>query len=279
MWEYRNGNYTVTIADDGTKVRPSGDLHPVWPESIDVKVTNRCDAGCAFCHEMSTEDGASFDPCEAYRLFEHMPSGVELAIGGGNPLECRRELEWMFDGLRGHILNVTVSAWHLHTWSERLHPTAIGVSYVPILHESIERFTETHANCVVHLIAGVHTIADLARCRESFERILVLGYKEVGRGVTYFDDVVRHSLVEWRRRIGEFMGERLLVFDNLAVQQLDVVRFFTPEHWAEMYMGDDGQFTMYFDLVKREFAESSRSDKRYSIGDLAVPEMFAMVRA
>jgi hypothetical protein len=90
---------------------------------------------------------------------------------------------------------------------------------------------------------------------------------------------VRHSLVEWRRRIGEFMGERLLVFDNLAVQQLDVVRFFTPEHWAEMYMGDDGQFTMYFDLVKREFAESSRSDKRYSIGDLAVPEMFAMVRA
>jgi len=31
--------------------------------------------------------------------------------------------------------------------------------------------------------------------------------------------------------------------------------------------------------VKREFAESSRSDKRYSIGDLAVPEMFAMVRA
>jgi hypothetical protein len=128
------------------------------------------------------------------------------------------------------------------------------------------------------LIAGVHTIADLARCRESFERILVLGYKEVGRGVTYFDNVVRHSLVEWRQRIGEFLGERLLVFDNLAVQQLDVSRFFTPEHWSEMYMGDDGEFTMYLDLVKREYAESSRSAERHSIDDLTVPQMFARIR-
>ena len=42
-------------------------------------------------------------------------------------------------------------------------------------------------------------------------------------------------------------------------------------------MGDDGQFTMYIDAVKREFAKSSTSTERWPItGDIA--EMFGVVK-
>lgn len=43
-------------------------------------------------------------------------------------------------------------------------------------------------------------------------------------------------------------------------------------------MGDDGQNTMYVDLVKREFAVSSVSDKRYPILPTA-EEMLAVIKS
>lgn len=63
---YKNGNYRVRIYDDGTKVRETIDPNDnkfiaEFPESIDLKITNRCDMGCKMCHENSTIDGAHGD--------------------------------------------------------------------------------------------------------------------------------------------------------------------------------------------------------------------------
>lgn len=55
---YKNGNTSVTLYNDGTKVREyEGTPNIVHPESIDVKITNYCDLGCAYCHESSTTEG------------------------------------------------------------------------------------------------------------------------------------------------------------------------------------------------------------------------------
>jgi len=54
--KYINGNYTVTIFDDGTKEREyEGIPVPKWPESCDVKVTDYCDANCPFCFHPDSE--------------------------------------------------------------------------------------------------------------------------------------------------------------------------------------------------------------------------------
>ena len=48
---YQNGNYTVKIYDDGTKIREN-DLdffEPDTVESMDIKITNSCDKMCPFC--------------------------------------------------------------------------------------------------------------------------------------------------------------------------------------------------------------------------------------
>lgn len=56
---YQNGNYDVKIYSDGTKVRTTEDDEFIaqFPENIDCKITNKCDMGCAFCHENSVVDG------------------------------------------------------------------------------------------------------------------------------------------------------------------------------------------------------------------------------
>jgi hypothetical protein len=42
-------------------------------------------------------------------------------------------------------------------------------------------------------------------------------------------------------------------------------------------MGNDGQFTMYIDLVKKQFARSSISTQRYEILD-NIEDMFKVVK-
>jgi hypothetical protein len=67
-------------------------------------------------------------------------------------------------------------------------------------------------------------------------------------------------------------------FDNLAIKQLEVRNIMSAEDFNHFYMGDDGQFTMYVDTVKQEYAVSSVSTERYSYTDETIEEMFAKVR-
>ena len=45
LYQYKNGNYFVTIYPDGTKIRKTmdDDFIPIFPESIDLKITNYCE--------------------------------------------------------------------------------------------------------------------------------------------------------------------------------------------------------------------------------------------
>ena len=49
------------------------------------------------------------------------------------------------------------------------------------------------------------------------------------------------------------------------------------EDFNMLYMGDDGEFTMYIDLVKKEFTISSISDKRFKIKD-DIKQMFKKIQ-
>lgn len=68
---YQNGNYDVKIYSDGTKVRTTEDDEFIaqFPENIDCKITNKCDMGCAFCHENSVVDGEKILLIVMVRLF------------------------------------------------------------------------------------------------------------------------------------------------------------------------------------------------------------------
>src|SRR5947209_8260877 len=113
---YINGNCRVEIRDDGTKIREwEGAARPEFPESMDLKITDWCDGGCAYCHEKSTVDGKAARLDDIIRVLSDLPAGVEIAMGGGDTVsypQLEELLEWAKG--RGLVMNMTVNAMRLY---------------------------------------------------------------------------------------------------------------------------------------------------------------------
>lgn len=285
--KYQNGNCFVELFGDGTTTRSwEGDSAPKFPCSMDLKITDFCDAGCQFCHEQSTRMGVHAKVDDIFRIVDGLPAGVELAIGGGNPLahpSLRVILEEM--RYRGLVPNVTINALHLGRFAKEVKGLrkdgllfGLGVSFAKGLEDAIESISDS--NTVVHLIAGIHSPWDALRmARKRPVKILVLGYKKFGFGSNFYSDAVDRSLGAWRYWIGSVMGHpnALTSFDNLALEQLRIKSIIPSPVWDENYMGDDGTFTMYVDAVRMEFAPTSTS-RRTPCRNLGIAEMFAEIK-
>lgn len=285
---YQNGNYTVTIYDDGTKVR-EGDVEvfaPAFPECIDIKITNYCDLGCPYCHEDSTTSGKHADfSGMPYEVINSLAPYTELAIGGGNPLAHPELVEFLLACQKRNIIcNLTVNQAHLEeqlelllnlTQSRLIYGLGVSVSK-PTLH--IIQLIKKFPNAVVHTIAGITTISDYEMMAGNNLKVLILGYKTFRRGVTYSlsHDVttnIAQLAEQWPKLYKHF---DVISFDNLALKQLKVKDALSEQAWNEFYMGDDGGFTMYIDLVERKFARNSISTNRHDLMP-NIRDMFAVV--
>jgi len=281
---YENGNCSVEIFDDGTKVRKwEGSPSPLFPESIDLKITNYCDAGCAWCHEKSTKKGehASFN--SVFEIIETLPAGCEIAIGGGNPLS-HPQLELILERMKmqGLIANMTVNAFHLEGYNHTINRFrdqglvhGLGVSYNKKYHQDVVEIIDD--NTIVHVIAGVDKAATVMNLPKEW-KFLVLGYKSFGFGSNYKRlKPVDRSLSAWRYWISPMMRKFHVSFDNLALRQLDIESRLIDGVWDKLYMGDDGEFTMYADAINSEYAVSSTSSSRHEVSG-TIQEMFSTVR-
>jgi len=271
---YENGNCKVTLWSNGTKIRETLDDNPPWarhPESIDIKVTDFCDLACPYCHENSTLKGEHGNLDRLLSSLDSLPAGVELAIGGGNPLSHPELIPFLTEvRYRGLVSNLTVNERHLKPYeflldylSRKDLVKGIGVSVTGTNLSLLEQFLGNNPLTVFHVIAGVHSpkvVSALSNLKNS--KTLVLGYKTFGRGIQHHSHKTDQLLTEWYRIIPSFPGKTHLSFDNLAIEQLNLRRLFTHGGWSKFYMGDDGTFTMYIDAVEGTYAKTSRSIKR-----------------
>ena len=58
---------------------------------------------------------------------------------------------------------------------------------------------------------------------------------------------------------------KVVSFDNLSIKQLNLQEQIESNIWEEFYMGDDGKFTMYIDLVKKKFSKNSINDQVFDL--------------
>ena len=271
---YRNGNYTVRIYEDGTKERftPEDEFKPEFPESIDLKITDRCDLLCPMCHESSSPDGEEGDL--SLHFLYSLPEGMELAIGGGNPLSHPGLVDFLKEEKRrGVIANLTINETHL-----LLHaPFVSSLIEQGLIHGlgiSLNRFDErtfdfasSHPNCIFHMILGLVKPGDLNRIPQGY-KALFLGYKQVGRGKEYYQEGIEENIRAFEKSFLSFKDRfEVIAFDNLALRQLNMKKHLPPRLFEKYFMGEDGQMTMYVDLVKKEFAVSSTSSIRYPLLD------------
>ena len=310
---YKNGNYIVQTSDlrlIKRTCRIGEDFKADFPDSIDLKISNRCSWGCHFCHESSVPDGKIFNLEKTKKVLSQLPElPIEIAIGGGNVFESPREtlqlINWLED--RGNQTRITLNIRDINN-TGRLNKTqrdiintvgGIGVSldHLPniilgpysgetSLRTSIYSGDDSlyNNNLVVHIIAGVFPVSQLDELFEAADvPILILGYKQWGRAK---DNKLPNSIGDFRDRIKqEIYRQRLenydsfcrgitLGFDNLALEQLDIKSSLTDQEWKSIYMGDEGTHSMYVDAVKGEFARTSRSEERISWDSVGLLDYF-----
>lgn len=292
LGKYHNGNYDVIIMDDGTKIRKTEeeDFIPAFAENCDVTITNRCDGGCPWCYMGCTPNGKHADLLSQPWINTLHPY-TELAING-NDLTHPQLIEFL------HLLkdkkiiaNLTVHQKHfmknlklLHKLTDEKLIYGLGISLEwprPDFIEAVQSFP----NAVIHTINGVLTAPEIAGLIYRKLKILILGYKELNRGGDF--------LAENKQAISsnQFVLKKLLPtliqnkkfeaisFDNLALEQLEVKKLLTKDQWEEFYMGDDGKYTYYVDMVNGTFAKNSimPQNKHHPIMD-NVDDMFEVIK-
>lgn len=285
---YKNGNYTVTILSDGTKIRENDldNLTPAFAENCDVKITDKCDGGCEFCYEGCTVNGRHGDIMN-YKFLDTLHPYTELALNG-NDLS-HPDLIPFLEKLRSKkvIANMTVNQIHFERHydfiSELIDKNliyGIGVSLRKPTNEFIEKI-QKFPNAVIHTINGILSPSDYEILKDNNLKVLILGYKHLRRGNDYY--AVNHANIQQMQswlynNLKEMLNHfEVVSFDNLAIKQLDVKRLLSDEDWDEFYMGDDGTMTFYIDMVEGTFGKNSLATERYPIMD-NIDDMFKKIR-
>lgn len=284
--KYKNGNYFISIFENGTKIRETEDDEFIssFPECIDLKITNKCNQGCNWCHEASTIDGEHGDILNA-KFIDTLKPYTELALGGGNIL-THPDLIPFLQKLKTKkiIANATVNQQHFMKQQDLIKYLidsklirGLGVSLITPTDDFIKLIRQ-YSNAVIHVINGIIKLDDLEKLYNRSLKLLILGYKEFRRGKDYYSPKIEDNKQVIYDNISTIAkGFKVVSFDNLAIKQLELKRLFTNEEWNEFYMGDDGQFTMYIDLVKRQFANNSISTVRHDLLD-DIEDMFNVIK-
>ena len=97
---------------------------------------------------------------------------------------------------------------------------------------------------------------------------------EKRRGNNFYSKQIQKDIDFWKRILPFFIKRIHLSFDNLALEQMDIQQYFSPEIWKSLYMGDDFTFTMYIDAVNQKYAPTSRSSKRISFSTMTLINYF-----
>lgn len=289
MVSYINGNYRVVFFSDGTKIRTTKDdeFIPDFAENCDVKITDKCSQNCPFCYEGCKTDGSHGDIL-SYKFLETLHPYTELAING-NDLDHPQLLDFLkLMKAKKIFANMTVNQRQFVSNYEKIVDLSnqklvrgIGVSLQHADPTFIEKIKSVK-NTVLHTINGVLTKDDINQLKDNGIKLLILGYKELKRGISFKSDnlktIEKNSKYLYDNIKDVLNMFEIVSFDNLAIEQLEIKRILSDEEWEKFYMGDDGDFTFYIDMVKGEFAKNSLSQERYEIGNKSIDEMFNIIK-
>ena len=305
--KYQNGNYKVMLFEDGTKVRYNNlnNLTPAFAESMDVKLTDKCSVGCIFCYENSSPNGKHSDIMNQAWIQSVHPH-TELAINGNdmdhpqlekflNFMKEKKVIVSMTLNLKQFLKNIDKVDRYIN--EKLIYGLGISIPGAFDTYTDVDKVFELigkYDNAVIHLINGIISPEFITKYQDQLSKckILILGYKYVGRGMLYRqnDDEYVTNNIEWLKnnfinlqKSGKF---KLVSFDNLAIEQLDLEQQIKdhPElglNWKNLYMGDDGDYSFYIDAVSHTFAKNSTLSKdfKYPMESMNVDEMFDYIKS
>ena len=286
--KYNNGNALISIFEDGSReIEYNDTLNLEYPLNIDIRVSSKCVFGlnpktnkafCSFCHESATTDGQECNYKELQEKLSDLPKGIELAIGAN---ELTDEL-WDFlywAKLQGYICNLTINQGHIKRDLHKICSTidhdlikGLGISYRSKLKFDIPETILNYPNTVIHVISGIDTYQEVENLANlGVKKILILGEKDFGFNKGNVNlTTINHKHWYWYVH-SLFNKFEVVSFDNLAIEQLNIKRFFTQENW-EIF--NQGEHSFYINAVNKTFSPSSRSSDIISWNNLTIKDYF-----
>jgi hypothetical protein len=286
MYQYTNGNASITLESDGTRTIEFDDVLDLeYPLNLDIRVQSICPLGynpitkkavCSFCHESATTDGGECDYDQLLEKLIGLPKGIEIAIGCNIFTDgFKYFLEQCKE--REYVCNVTVNQLSIHKYESELIDAiednlikGLGVSYRSS-NFNIPQYFKDYENTVIHVIAGIDDIGDIMKL--DAKKILVLGEKDFGfnKGNVDLDSHSHRKWFWYIRKLFDIFD--VVSFDNLALEQLKVKRFIPDDQYEIFYQGEH---SFYINGVTGTYSRSSRSPDIVP-WDISVQEYFKSI--
>lgn len=293
--QYTNGNATISLYADGTRIIESADdkLNLEYPLNIDIRISNRCAFGlnsktnsaiCSFCHESATTDGQTLNRQRLDNLIgalKELPRGVEIALGinGLDELDLIEEF-LTFCQTHGLIVNITVNQGIVRKiesviteWINSSKIYGLGISYRSGMRSLEGLQLLVYKNTVIHCIAGIDTIDEVIELSQiGVKKILVLGEKNFGFNFGKVK-LTTQKHRDWYAKLPHIFNHFDIVsFDNLALEQLKAKR--CVKDWDTFYQHE---YSFYINAVDGYFAPSSRSDDKIQFANTNIKEYFQSI--
>lgn len=278
LTEGHNGNAHIVIYENGSRhVEFDGELRLDYPLNVDIKLSDRCPFGlnpvtkkavCEFCHESAQTDGQHGQFDDLIERLVQLPPTTEIAVGINQVDDAVIDFLARMRGA-GYIVNATVNQGLVQTGAHNdivdlVH--GIGISFRSLkwnLTDPVYR----NPNTVVHVIAGIDDFETVKSLNAP--KILVLGEKDFGFNTGQVNTQSENHLT-WFRRIHELFDTSLVSFDNLAIEQLKIRRFFREDSWNTFFQGEH---SIYINAVTGTYAPSSRSSNTL-VWDIPIRDYF-----
>ncbi len=287
--DYFNGNVHIQLYDDGTRIMETddNDFEFDMPTNIDLTITHSCNGHCPYCYLNCTDDGAVADL--NHPALNTLGKYQELAINL-NDMEIPNLLSFLKKMKTNSIfVNGTISQTHFMAHYKELLKLCdeqllwgIGVSLTKASAEFV-RIVKKFPNIVIHVINGIVSQEDIEILSNKGLKLLVLGYKNIGRGEDYSKSHMVDIYTKQKYLKGIlpklFSCFNVISFDNLSIEQLNVKQMLTQKQWDEFYQGDEGTSTFYIDLVSGKYGVSSlcKPEEMLPMTD-SIEEMFAVIK-
>lgn len=257
-YRYRTKPETTFDTETGLLIR-TGKERPRFAELIDLKVTNRCGAGCFFCYQDSTRNGKEADVGQVIAYLESLEEKpFQIAIGGGEPSKWKGLYELLhWCEVRNVVANMAVGPSAGRTELciiSQMGPKAIGVSFVD--EKSFLQITGAMrgngAKIMAHLVLRSDMIDEWVSRAEWWppwiEGFVFLYYKKHGRGVD-------HDLVPTREqmeRVYEAYKDENIGYDSCCFP-------FVKDKASSLVVEDcdGGMYSMYWDAVEGTYSQCS----------------------
>lgn len=243
------------------------------PELVDLKITDFCPYGCAFCYQGSTHAGKHGDTqaiaSAAYALGKMRV--FEVAIGGGEPTMHPKFVEILETFRRqGIVPNFTTKnlAWlrDATAWT-KITKVIGGFAYSVDKAEDVRKLAVLlETNGIPESLASIQYVmgssslygmTEIVRaCADAGIRLTLLGYKTTGRGSSFKPEKYDGWLDEIvRLRDKERVYVNIGVDTALAAESKDALG--AAGIHPKLYATREGAFSMYLDAVEMKVGPSS----------------------